>query len=186
MSRKALLLRRLAVVAAALGLGGCVGGPDGLDPPYRAAALIEAGVPSTCSVEDLAVVASLAAIADDATRVVALYAGEPLCLAPRAAVGGDGTIDPGLLGGAFEGAGQDPTVVFPEVGFDPESGWGGFSDARYLKSDMPPQNGDPPRPIAVGTPGGIVQDPTPQPARPGEKSPLIGPPPSSPNSPPDN
>ncbi|MBI5489961.1 MAG: hypothetical protein HY905_21685 [Deltaproteobacteria bacterium] len=185
MSRNAFLLRRLAVVAAAFGLGACVGQPDGLDPPYRTAALIEAGVPARCSVEDLAVVESFAAVADDGSLVVAVYGGEPLCVVPAVAVGAGGAINPDFLGRALDRAG-DPAVVSPEVGFETGSGWGGLSDARYLKSEMPPQNGDPPRTISVGAPGGMVQDPTPQPARPGEKSPLIGPPPSGPNTPPDN
>jgi len=186
MSRNALLLRRLAVVAAALGLGACVGQPDGLDPPYRTAALIEAGVPAMCSVEDLAVVASFAAIADDASHVVVIYGGEPLCVAPAALVAPGGSVNPDFVDNARDPAGEDSAAAGLELDLGPTSGWDGLSDMRFLKSDMPPQNGDPVHPLSVGTPGGIVQDPTPQPARPGEKSPLIGPPPSSPNSPPDN
>ena len=182
MSRNALGLHRLAVLAAALGLGACVGLPDGTQPPYRTAALIEAGAGSACTVEDLAVAATFVPLEDDASRVVAIYGGEPLCIASISAVGPGMWFESDPIEDETGRLGGEPFAGTPLPQLDDPPGWDGRTGALFLKTEGGPPEGNTPRTGSITTPGGVVQDPTPQPARPGEKTLSITPPPPGPGS----
>jgi hypothetical protein len=187
MRREAHRLRRLAAALGALLLGACAAPGDGLDPPYLAFELQSAGIPAQCTAEDLAAAEEFAAVADAPGSAVAMVAGEPLCIldltaappsAPRSVVR-ERSEETGV---PTAGGISDPSRGAPPS-------WGTDSE-RLLKSGSGPQD-PPPEYAPLTTAGGVVQDPTPQPAAPGGTgstklvSPSVAPAPS-PTQPSDN
>jgi hypothetical protein len=163
MRREAHRLRRLAAVLGALLLGACAAPGDGLDPPYLAFELQSAGIPAQCTAEDLAMAEEFAAVADAPGSAVAMVAGEPLCIldltaappsAPRSVVRERSE----ETGGPMMGGISDPSLGTPPSWMT-DSG-------RLLKNGSSPQD-PPPVYTPLTTAGGVVQDPTPQPAAPG-------------------
>ena len=180
MRREAYRLRRLAAALGALLLGACAAPGDGLDPPFLTFELESAGVPAQCTAADLAAAEEFAAVADDPGSAVAIVGGEPLCIldltapppsSPRS-VAEERSEE---AGGPFaDGEGFDPSLGTPP-------GWATGS-GRLLKSGDGPQE-PPPEYTPYATPGGVVQDPTPQPASPGVlgSSKIVAPPAPAPS-----
>ena len=165
MRREAHRLRRLATALGALLLGACAAPGDGLDPPFLTFELQSAGIPAQCTAEDLAMAEEFAAVEDAPGSAVAMVGGEPLCIldltaAPPSAPRPVARERSEYAGGSPAGGNFDPPRDAPPT-------WGTGSE-RLLKNDG---SQDPP---PVYTPfvnvGGVVQDPTPQPAAPGDSS----------------
>ena len=165
MRREAHRLRRLAAALGALLLGACAAPGDGLDPPFLTFELQSAGVPAQCTAEDLAVGEGFEPIADDPDHVVAMVSGQPLCVIDSS-VAQASTPRPGArerceeTGGSLAGGNFDPSR-------GPPPSWATGSE-RLLKSDG--SQDPPPEYTPFVSVGGVVQDPTPQPAAPGDSN----------------
>jgi hypothetical protein len=184
MSREASGLRLLGVVAGALLLGACVGQTDGPAPPFLREQLAAYGVPSACTADDLALADSFAPLLDDRSQVVALSGGEVLCLTPTAPepLALDLPVDDarsalGAMPPSSDGSALDAPPPWAGTGTDYLTGGAGSTPSPNQ------QKGGQTFVLGITTPGGIVQDPTPQPARPGDgDSKNLGTPPAPPPS----
>jgi hypothetical protein len=183
MSREAFGLRLLGVAAGALLLGACVGQTDGPAPPFLAEQLAAYGVPSACTGDDLALADSFAPLLDDRSQVVALSGGEVLCLTPATPE----TTELDILADDTRSALAAASASSAGAGLDAPPPWAGSGTERLTGGKGPgptvnQQNGGQGYLLGVG-PGSIIQDPTPQPARPddGDSKNLSTPPVPPPN-----